>query len=97
MDPEYVNEKRVGVNRFGFLLESLKDLDSKLRSKRSRLIVFQGKPSEVLEDVMTKYEINKLCFEFDTEPYAKIRDSKIKTLAEKKGVKVFFCLMFEIW
>ena len=47
--------------------------------------VLHGKPQELLPKVWSDWGITKLCFEVDTEPYAKERDSAIQNLAEKQG------------
>lgn len=79
---------RVGVNRIGFLLESLRDLHNNLEARGSRLLVLRGKPQEVLPRVLKDWAITSLCFEHDTEPYAKERDAQITALAEGLGVQV---------
>ena len=48
IDPWFVSSGKVGVNRMGFLLESLTDLDINLRKLGSRLIVLHGNPVEVI-------------------------------------------------
>ena len=47
--------------------------------------VLHGKPQELLPKVWSDWGITKLCFEVDTEPYAKERDSSIQELAQKHG------------
>ncbi|XP_024361048.1 (6-4)DNA photolyase isoform X2 [Physcomitrium patens] len=81
--------KLVGVNRIRFLLQSLEDLDENLRKHGSRLLVLHGNPTTVIPELLMKWQINELCFEFDTEPYAQDRDADIKKLATKYGVEVF--------
>ena len=131
LDPGIIEKKEavVGVNRMQFLLESLSDLNSNLKTRGSRLIVcpspallchhlhvmlalprmkglmaaekkyiwpqmplmlryaqvLHGKPQELLPKVWSDWGITKLCFEVDTEPYAKERDSAIQKLADKQG------------
>mmetsp|Transcript_18028 Transcript_18028/g.45096 ORF Transcript_18028/g.45096 Transcript_18028/m.45096 type:complete len:620 (+) Transcript_18028:220-2079(+) len=100
LDP-WFDHSKVGVNRFRFLLESLHDLDSQLKkSHNSRLLVIRGKPSEVIGRMVggssspstnpnTKainFKIDKLCFEFDSEPYAVKRDEEIEKLCLKAKV-----------
>lgn len=48
LDPWFVKSGKVGVNRMGFLLESLTDLDQNLRKVGSKLIVVHGNPVEEL-------------------------------------------------
>jgi cryptochrome len=88
VDPWFVNPERVGVNRMRFLLESLGELDGNLRRLSSRLIVLRGNPQEVLERALSDWQIGRLCFERDTEPYACARDEAIRSMAERAGVQV---------
>ncbi|GFZ11829.1 DNA photolyase family protein [Actinidia rufa] len=78
-----------GVNRIRFLLESLADLDSSLQRLGSRLLVLNGEPSEVLLRCLKEWNIKKLCFEYDTEPYYQGLDIKVKNYASAAGIEVF--------
>ncbi|KXZ45826.1 hypothetical protein GPECTOR_50g620 [Gonium pectorale] len=82
---------RVSVNRYNFLLESLKDLDASFKARGSRLLVLRGKPEEVLPRVFKEWGVHKLCYELDTEPYAKSRDERVRQLAADSGVQVVDC------
>ncbi|XP_024538612.1 (6-4)DNA photolyase [Selaginella moellendorffii] len=79
---------RVGINRIQFLLESLQDLDRNLSSRGSKLLLVHGNPIQVIPELLDKWRIRKLCFEFDTEPYALDRDAKIKEHAKDKGIEL---------
>jgi hypothetical protein len=46
LDPWFVKSGKVGVNRMGFLLESLTNLDQSLRKVGSKLIIVRGDPVE---------------------------------------------------
>ncbi|XP_068652564.1 (6-4)DNA photolyase isoform X3 [Aristolochia californica] len=78
-----------GLNRIQFLLESLADLDSSLRNLGSRLLVFEGVPAEVIIRLLKEWNIKKLCFECDTEPYSQLRDNSVKEFASVSGIEVF--------
>merc|ERR1719453_1322265 len=53
IDPHFAEPSKVGVNRYNFLLESLRDLDSQLRiDYSSRLFVLRGSPKTVLEKLL---------------------------------------------
>ncbi len=91
LDPWFVNPERVGLNRMRFLLESLQDLDRSLRALSSRLLVVRGKPVEVLPGLWRQWQINRLTFERDTEPYALTRDGQVHDLAQPAGVEVIVC------
>ncbi|CAH1422558.1 unnamed protein product [Lactuca virosa] len=78
-----------GLNRIRFLLESLLDLDSGLKKLGSRLLVLHGEPSEVLIRCLKQWDIKRLCFEYDTEPYYQALDAKVKNYALENGIEVF--------
>ena len=77
LDPWFAKSDIIGINRYAFLLESLRDLDNSLKSLGIRLYVLKGKPEEQLPKYFSKWNISLLTFEKDTEPYACLRDHKI--------------------
>ncbi|XP_059457779.1 (6-4)DNA photolyase isoform X2 [Corylus avellana] len=98
IDPHYMEpdpnsfspgSPRAGLNRIRFLLESLVDLDLSLKKLGSRLLVLKGEPSEVLIRCLKEWDVTKLCFEYDTEPYYQALDVKVKTYASNAGIEVF--------
>ncbi|XP_051973159.1 cryptochrome circadian regulator 5 isoform X2 [Xyrauchen texanus] len=88
LDPWYPNNTHIGINRWRFLIEALKDLDSSLKKLNSRLFVVRGSPTEVLPKLLEKWKITRLTFEVDTEPYSQSRDKEVMELAKKCGVEV---------
>lgn len=88
IDPHFANPELVGINRYRFLLQSLKDLDKSLRKINSRLLVLRGKPEVVLPDAFIKWDVSLLTFEKDTEPYARKRDAEISLSASRANVEV---------
>ena len=81
LDPHFLKPQNVGVNRYSFLLECLRDLDAGLRSRGSRLVVLRGKPEEELPKAWKAWGVGKLTFERDSEPFARARDSAVRALA----------------
>ncbi|KAF3791892.1 6-4-DNA photolyase [Nymphaea thermarum] len=79
---------RAGVNRIQFMLESLDDLDCSLKKLGSRLLLFKGDAADVIIKLLKRWNIGKLCFEFDTEPYGLNRDRKVKDFASSAGIEV---------
>ena len=47
--------------------------------------MLRGNPQEVLPKVWKDWQITRLCFEVDTEDYAKDRDAKITAAAKAAG------------
>ncbi|KAI3766712.1 hypothetical protein L2E82_16782 [Cichorium intybus] len=78
-----------GLNRIRFLLESLVDLDSSLKKLGSRLLVLHGEPTDVLIRCLKEWDIKRLCFEYDTDPYYQALDRKVKNYASESGIEIF--------
>jgi cryptochrome len=88
LDPWFVKNYKVGVNRWRFLIQSLNDLNESLMKLNSRLILVRGQPMQVFREKIKEWQIDLICFESDTEPYAKQRDSELLKLATELNVKV---------
>ncbi|XP_042571156.1 cryptochrome-2-like isoform X2 [Cyprinus carpio] len=70
-----------------FLLESLEDLDTSLRKLNSRLFVVRGQPADVFPRLFKEWNVTRLTFEYDSEPYGKERDAAIIKMAQEYGVE----------
>lgn len=88
LDPWFMTNSRVGVNRWRFFTQSLDDLDNNLRGLGSRLFVFRGTPEEVFLNLFKDWDVQRLTWEVDTEPYACSRDEKIEKLARSHKIEV---------
>ncbi|KAK6467990.1 cryptochrome-2-like isoform X1 [Huso huso] len=88
LDPWFPRNTRVGINRWRFLIDALKDLDGSLRKLNSRLFVVRGKPTETFPRLFRQWKVTRLTFEMDTEPYSRQRDAEVVKLAEEHGVEV---------
>jgi cryptochrome len=84
----FVKNAKVGPNRWRFLIQSLQDLDINLKKIGSRLFIVKGTPAETFQKLFKEWNVKKLTFEVDIEPYAKTRDEEIKKLAENHSVTV---------
>ncbi|KAL8250182.1 hypothetical protein R6Q59_033875 [Mikania micrantha] len=98
IDPHYMKpepaafspgSKLAGLNRIRFLLESLVDLDSSLKKLGSRLLVLHGDPGDVVIRCLKEWDIKKLCFEYDTDPYYQALDAKVQRYAFENSIEVF--------
>lgn len=78
----------VSPNRWQFLLQSLQDLDRSLAQCGSRLFVLKGRPMDMLPSLFKEWDITRLSFEVDCEPFRKSRDAVITGLAKESGVEV---------
>ena len=88
LDTEAARHSKISANRWNFLLESLRDLDSQLADLGSHLFVVRGRDMEVLPKLFSEWGVTRLSFESDCEPFGAQRDAVIQHLAEKAGVEV---------
>ena len=93
LDPWCFKDSKRGPSAtvWQFLLESLKDLDSKLHKSpyNSRLLVFRGEPTAIIPKLIKYWKATKLTFQasqssFETLKYDKI----IANIAQTNGVTV---------
>uniref|UniRef100_A0A673GR00 Cryptochrome-1 n=1 Tax=Sinocyclocheilus rhinocerous TaxID=307959 RepID=A0A673GR00_9TELE len=88
LDPWFAGSSNVGISRWRFLLQCLEDLDASLRKLNSRLFVIRGQPTDVFPRLFKEWNITRLSYEYDSEPFGKERDAAIKKLANEAGVEV---------
>ncbi|XP_041748173.1 cryptochrome-1 [Coregonus clupeaformis] len=88
LDPWFAGSSNLGVNRWRFLLQCLEDLDASLQKLSSRLFVIRGQPANIFPRLFKDWNISRLTFECDSEPFGKERDAAIKKLATEAGVEV---------
>ncbi|XP_043980523.1 cryptochrome-1b isoform X4 [Gambusia affinis] len=88
LDPWFAGSSSVGINRWRFLLHCLEDLDASLRKLNSRLFVIRGQPTDVFPRLFREWNITRLSYEYDSEPFGKERDAAIQKLASEAGVEV---------
>ncbi|XP_039821464.1 (6-4)DNA photolyase isoform X1 [Panicum virgatum] len=102
LDPRYLRpdpaaaspgSARAGVARVRFLLESLGDLDARLHRLGSRLLLLRARDDDdaagAVCAALKDWNIGRLSFESDTEPYALARDKKVTDFAMSSGIEVF--------
>jgi deoxyribodipyrimidine photo-lyase len=77
-DTTLLKSPRIGSPRLKFLLDSLKSLDESLQKLGTSLLIRQGKPIEVLRELITEKNATALYFNRDYSPYAYARDEKFE-------------------
>ena len=93
LDPWYLksNERGPSASVWQFLLESLKDLDSKLCKSpyTSRLLVFRGEPTIVLPKLIRYWKATRLTFQASQSSYETLKyDKMIANIAKANGATV---------
>ena len=92
--PEQISSKNKfkSDNAIQFMIESLKELDSELKKKGSKLHIFQGKNKTVLGKIFKELDVENVIFNMDYTPYAIKRDTEIAKLCKSKDIN---CIMHE--
>ena len=69
-------------NAVQFMIESLQDLAAQIAKGGGKLMTFYGHNDKVVADCIKALDIQLVCFNIDTTPYARSRDDKIMKLCE---------------
>jgi deoxyribodipyrimidine photo-lyase len=74
--------------RVSFIHETLKSIKAYLNTVyNSGIAIYNGKPQEIIESLITQYNINSVYTNHDYEPYAIQRDISISKTLQLNGVK----------
>ena len=74
--------------RVNFIYESLSKINKQLNNHQASIQIFKGQIDDVWEKLVTTYDIQKVYSNKDYEPYAIIRDQKIKKFLNSKGIEM---------
>jgi deoxyribodipyrimidine photo-lyase len=69
-----------------FMIESLQDLEKRVRAKKGKLYLFYGKPEQIVAKCIDKLGVDAVIVNQDYTPYSIKRDSKIKDTCQKSDV-----------
>lgn len=78
-DPALMGSPYFSDRRWQFLLAGLRELDSELKKRGSRLFFFQGSPLQILSNLISDGYASHIFAEEDITPFAKMRDRTIKS------------------
>ena len=74
-------------NAIQFMIESLTELENKIKKKKGQLYYFYGKQDKIISKITKNNNIDAVYFNKDWTPYAIKRDEKIKKLCLKKDIE----------
>ncbi len=73
--------------RVSFLHNRLVQMDKELKaSHKSGIAMYHGKPLQIFQRLVDAYQIQSVYTNHDYEPYAKERDTQVKSFLEEKGI-----------
>jgi deoxyribodipyrimidine photo-lyase len=73
-------------NSIEFMFNSLRDLNSELEKRGSKLHLFYGKQNEIIENIVKTESIEAIYQNKDYTPFARKRDQSIKELCENLAI-----------
>ena len=73
-------------NAIQFMIESLTELENKIKKKKGQLYYFYGKQDKIISKIIKNNNIDAVYFNKDWTPYAIKRDEKINKLCLKKDI-----------
>jgi len=88
--PEQVEDTTYRSDRcLQFMIESLQELGETLKTKKSNLYLFYGKPHEIVAECITKIAVDAIVVNRDYTPYSERRDQKILSVCKSLNVPFF--------
>ncbi|WP_117880600.1 cryptochrome/photolyase family protein [Aureibaculum luteum] len=87
-DDEILEDLPKNDGRLTFIYTSLRNIHLKLKNKNSSLLIKKGNIAEIWKALITEYDVKKVFFNRDYEPYAIKRDQEITTFLESKNIEV---------
>ena len=85
-DENIIDELPSDDPRLGFIFNNLKAINNELNKHQSSLICLKGKPSEIWETLIDRYQLSGVYSNKDYEPYATKRDHAVKDICEQHGI-----------
>ena len=77
--------------RQGFYFSSLVNLERNLLSRGASLLIREGNPSQVIREVLTEFNIEKVFLNKEDTPYGLARDKEIERTCGDFGVHLELC------
>ena len=88
-DTEILNELPKNDPRVQFIHQTLEKITIELQKVNASLYIKKGNVDDVWTQILEEFEVKKVFFNSDYEPYAHKRDVKISELCKGKGAAVF--------
>ncbi|HEY2440605.1 MAG TPA: deoxyribodipyrimidine photo-lyase [Solirubrobacteraceae bacterium] len=87
-DDGLIRGRHASGSRTQFLLECLREVDTELRSRGSRLFVRRGRPQRELPELARALGAGAVHFSADVSPFARRRQREVRDALEAVGVNV---------
>ena len=90
-NPNQIDKKKnkyFSNNSVQFMIESLNELNKDIKKYNGELSFFYGDDIKILKEIIKKYPIKKIGFNYDYTPFAKMRDNKIIEFCKLNNIQV---------
>ena len=84
-----IKNKYFSNNSVQFMIESLLELNQKIKKLKSKIYFFKGNNIEVLEEISKNNKINSIGFNIDYSPYAIKRDKLIGNFCKNNKIALY--------
>lgn len=86
-DKNITDDLKHDDSRIGFIYDTLVQLNNKIASEGSCILIKSGTPLRVWKELTSSFNIGSVYFNKDYEPYAISRDSEVTVYLRKKGIE----------
>ena len=90
-DTQILEELPEDDARVSFIHEQLEKIHQYLLRHKSSLHVFKGEPLQIWKELLSNYRIRAVYLNKDYEPYARERDSELKSILQSRGIEFHAC------
>ena len=87
-DPEILEKLPKNDARVNFIHQNLEQINSIVKDKNGSLHVEHNRPIKAWENILSSYDVDKVFFNRDYEPYALARDKNVTEFINSQGVKI---------
>ena len=84
-----IKNKYFSNNSVQFMIESLLELNHKIKKLKSKIYFFKGDNIVVLKEILKNNKINSIGFNIDYSPYAIKRDKQIEKLCKNNKIELY--------
>jgi deoxyribodipyrimidine photo-lyase len=88
LDPNILDKDDVAPARVTYMLGCLEKLQQRYQEVGSQLLILQGEPSQAIPQLAKVLQAKAVFWNWDVEPYAKVRDRACQDALQEKGIAV---------
>ena len=87
LDTNILNRDDIAPARVTYMIACLQELQASYKKLGSRLLIFQGNPTQILPEVADSLKVKTVFWNQDVEPYSQKRDRRVIDSLKAKGIQ----------